>query len=163
MTDKVKTVSELQEMLREISKVNSEILSIVPDGIFGEETEDSVKSFQRFKGYNDDGKVNYELWEEIRGEYKNALFILSDPVNIVKIDKERFPLILGETGEEITVLNNMLRKFSDLHSNFTPVEGNTFSTETENNVREFQKIIFYDINGVVDKYTWNRLSEYYLL
>ncbi|MEE1139390.1 MAG: peptidoglycan-binding domain-containing protein, partial [Acutalibacteraceae bacterium] len=85
MNEKMTAIKELQQMLRDIAKTDSDIISVIPDGIFGEETEDSVKSFQRKKGQTDTGVVDYELWQAIAAEHKKALFELSDPIRITDI------------------------------------------------------------------------------
>ena len=79
MTDKQKAIMELQQRLRDISKVDKDVLSVIPDGIFGEETENSVRSFQRKQGLTETGIVDFELWDKINDEHKKALFILNAP------------------------------------------------------------------------------------
>lgn len=87
MNDKQRAIHELQQALRDISKTDDAVLSLIPDGIFGEETESSVKSFQRKFGLSETGTVDFELWEKIQDEKRKALFELSDPIQIVPIKK----------------------------------------------------------------------------
>ena len=164
MNDKQKAVSELQQALRDIAKTDSDILSVIPDGIFAEETEESVKSFQRKFGFTETGKVDFELWDKIQEERQKALFTLSEPIQVIAIKKEDLPLVLGQISKEVHMLNMMLNSLSEKYSNFENVgHGDEFSTKTKNEVEKWQKIIGHQVTGEVDKLTWNRLAEQYLL
>jgi peptidoglycan hydrolase-like protein with peptidoglycan-binding domain len=155
---------ELQQRLRNISKVHKDVPSVIPDGIFGEETEEAVKAFQRKFGFPETGVVNFELWDKINDESREALFILSDPIQITEIKNEDLPLVLGQIGREVQTLNMMLSRLGELYSNFGFEDiGDEFTDETEREVKKWQKVIGHDITGEVDKLTWNRLSEHYLL
>ena len=164
MNDKQKAVSELQQALRDIAKTDSDILSVIPDGIFAEETEESVKSFQRKFELTETGKVDFELWDKIQEERQKALFTLSEPIQVIAIKKEDLPLVLGQISKEVHMLNMMLNSLSEKYSNFENVgHGDEFSIKTKNEVEKWQKIIGHQVTGEVDKLTWNRLAEQYLL
>ena len=155
---------ELQQRLRNISKVHKDVPSVIPDGIFGEETENAVRAFQRKFGFPETGRVDFELWDRINEESKKALFILSDPIQVISIKKEDLPLVIGQVGREVHTLNMMLRRLGELYSNFRfENTGDEFTAETEREIRKWQKVIGHDITGEVDKLTWNRLAEHYLL
>lgn len=164
MNEKQTAIKELQQSLRDIAKVDSDIISVIPDGIFGEETEDSVKSFQRKHGFTDTGVVDFALWSKIAEERKKALFELSEPVQVIKISREDLPLVLGQESAQIHMLNMMLNELSARHDNFSNVgHGNVFTNETEAQVKNWQAVIAHDITGEVDKQTWNTLALYYLI
>ena len=155
---------ELQQRLRNISKVYKDVPSVIPDGIFGEETENAVRAFQRKFGFSETGVVDFEIWDRINEEGKKALFVLSDPNQVINIKNEDLPLVIGQIGREVHTLNLMLRHLGELYSNFRSENtGDEFTAETEREVRKWQKVIGHDITGEVDKLTWNRLAEHYLL
>ena len=155
---------ELQQRLRNISKVHKDVPSVIPDGIFGEETENAVRAFQRKFGFSETGVVDFEIWDRINEEGKKALFVLSDPNQVISIKNEDLPLVIGQIGREVHTLNLMLRRLGELYSNFRSENtGDEFTAETEREVRKWQKVIGHDITGEVDKLTWNRLAEHYLL
>ena len=164
MTDKERAISELQQALRDIAKTDSDILSVIPDGIFAEETEESVKSFQRKFGFTETGKVDFELWDKIQQERQKALFTLSEPIQVIAIKKEDLPLVLGQISKEVHMLNMMLNSLSEKYSNFENVGvSDEFSAKTKNEVEKWQEVIGHQVTGEVDKLTWNRLAEQYLL
>lgn len=155
---------ELQQRLRNISKVHKDVPSVIPDGIFGEETENAVRAFQRKFGFSETGVVDFEIWDRINEEGKKALFVLSDPNQVISIKNEDLPLVIGQIGREVHTLNLMLRRLGELYLNFSfENTGDEFTAETEREVRKWQKVIGHDITGEVDKLTWNRLAEHYLL
>ena len=164
LNDKQKAISELQQRLRDISKVDKDVLSVIPDGIYGEETEKSVSSFQRKYGLPETGVVDFQVWDRINDEHKKALFILSDPVQVISIKKEDLPLVSGQISKKVHMLNMMLNSLSEQYSNFQNVgHSDEFSTKTKEEVEKWQRVINHDITGEVDKLTWNRLAEHYLL
>lgn len=164
MNDKQRAIHELQQALRDISKTDDAVLSLIPDGIFGEETENSVKSFQRKFGLSETGTVDFELWEKIQDEKRKSLFKLSDPIQIVPIKNEDLPLVSGQVGKEVHTLNMMLSRLSELYSAFSISNvSNEFTEETEREVKKWQKVINHAATGEVDKLTWNTLAEHYLL
>lgn len=155
---------ELQQRLRNISKVHKDVPSVIPDGIFGEETENAVRAFQRKFGFSETGVVDFEIWDRINEEGKKALFVLSEPNQVISIKNEDLPLVIGQIGREVHTLNLMLRRLGELYSNFRSENtGDEFTAETEREVRKWQKVIGHEITGEVDKLTWNRLAEHYLL
>ena len=48
-------VTDLQRALREISRAESSVRPVVPDGVFGSETTQAVQQFQRSYGLNPSG------------------------------------------------------------------------------------------------------------
>ena len=164
MNDKMTATKELQQRLRDIAKTDSNIISVIPDGIFGEETEDSVKSFQRKIGQTDTGIVDFDLWERIGQEHKKALFILSEPLKTTNIRNEDLPLRQGQESAQVGFLNFMLNDLSEKFLNFqSPPQSNFFSEETKRQVENWQRVIFHEVTGEVDKQTWNTLSEFHLM
>ena len=141
MTDKERAISELQRTLRDIAKTDSDILSVIPDGIFAEETEESVKSFQRKFGFTETGKVDFELWDKIQQERRKALFILSEPNQVIPIKKEDLPLVWERyykvndfhkranmgTGLGLSIVKNILEMHgSRFGVESTPDQGSVF-------------------------------------
>ncbi|MBQ8504453.1 MAG: peptidoglycan-binding protein [Clostridia bacterium] len=163
MTEKEKAVSELQGYLRNISRVDSDILRVVPDGIFGEETTASVKSFQGKYGFEENGIVDYAVWTRIIEENRKAVFLFSEPRQIAQISNEDLPLSYGTQSNAVYHLKTMLLYLGQKHSNFNEVTvGNVFDSETESSVRQWQRALRIPDNGIVDKTTWNLLTDYYL-
>ena len=58
-------IRAMQTYLRYISRHIPEVQSVIPDGIYGVETENSVSSFQKYFDLPENGIIDYETWEMI--------------------------------------------------------------------------------------------------
>lgn len=74
-------IRTMQEYLRFISKNIEEIDSVIPDGIFGKETEKAVFSFQRYFDLPETGEIDYATWEMIVFVYQQL-----QSINEIHID-----------------------------------------------------------------------------
>ena len=157
-------VYEVQSYLRNIGRLDSDISRVVPDGIFAEEATEAVKSFQKKYGLNETGIIDYELWELIKEKNSEAVFIASEPNQIVAITNEDLPLKKGMDNSLVYTLHLMLNNASKRYENFTPLPlQSLFDEDTEREVRRWQRVISHTESGEVDKVTWNNLAEFYLL
>ena len=157
-------VYEIQGYIRNISRVDSEIPSLVPDGIYGEETARSVTAFQRKHLLPQTGRVNLDTWNKLLEENDKAVFMFSDPVKTAPARNRDFPLKKGKESHLNANVNLMLRRLSDFFSNFdraalTP----DYTEETERLIGIFQSVTGNTVTGETDKSTWNLLSYLYLL
>ncbi len=157
-------VFELQGYLRNIGRLDRDISRVVPDGIFGSETTDSVKSFQKKYGLNETGIVDYASWESIKNKNAEAVFAASEPIQVVRIKNEDLPLTIGMDNTLVYTLHLMLNRVSDEYDNFAPLRVTSlFDEDTEREVKRWQRVISQTESGEVDKTTWNTLAEFYLL
>ncbi len=157
-------VFEVQSYLRNIGRLDSDISRVVPDGIFGSETTEAVRSFQRKYGINDTGIVDFETWEMIKNINAEAVFTASEPIQIVRITNEDLPLVRGMNNTLVYTLHLMLNKLAESYENFTPLPlQSLFDGNTEREVMRWQRVTSQIETGQVDKLTWNTLAEFYLL
>ena len=157
-------VFELQSYLRNIGRLDSDISRLVPDGIFAEETTLSVKSFQRKYGLSETGVVNFETWKMIKVKSSEAVFTVSEPIQIIRITNEDLPLVKGIDNTAVYTLHLMLNYIASRYDNFSPLPLQSFFDEsTEKEVKRWQRVISHTESGQVDKTTWNSLAEFYLM
>ena len=157
-------VFEIQSYLRNIGRSDSDISTVVPDGIFGEETTAAVRSFQKKFGLAETGTVNYETWESIKNKSSEAVFEASEPAQVVPIKSSDLPLVTGTDNSLVYTLHLMLNSLATRFDNFTvlPVQS-VFDTDTERQVRLWQRVAALEETGQVDKETWNKLAAMYLI
>ena len=157
-------VFEAQSYLRNIGRLDSDISPVVPDGIFAAETTAAVKSFQKKYDLPETGTINYETWELIKSKNSEAVFIASEPVQIVRITNDDLPLVIGTDNTLVYNLHLMLNNVAERYDNFTPLPlQSLFDENTEREVKRWQRVISHTESGQVDKTTWNYLAEFYLL
>ncbi len=164
MTEREQAIFEFQQYLRNISRAFGEIPLIIPDGNFTDETEQSIKAFQKNNSLPVTGKVDFDTWEKLKDKNNRAVFESSDPRGSFPIKNEDLPLKEGMSSQAVQTLKLMLFNLSGRYSNFTEVEPSLFfDGETANNVLRFQEIAFLPLTGEVDKTTWNSLGDIFSL
>ena len=157
-------VYELQTYLRNISRTDAAVPSLIPDGIYGEETAESVMAFQRRHLLPQTGKVDFDTWKKLREESEKALFIFSRPLQTAPVTDRDFPLKKGKDSHLNGNINLMLTRLSEFYENFSGASpSSVYTDETERLTGIFQQLSGNTVTGEVDKNTWNLLSSLYLL
>ncbi len=157
-------VYEIQSYIRNISRLDKDIPSLVPDGIFGDETTESVLAFQRKNLLPQTGKVDFDTWNKILEENDRAIFVFSAPVQTAPARNSDFPLKKGKESHLNANVNLMLSRLSDFYDNFEDaVLSSDYTAETERLISIFQALTSTAVTGETDKNTWNLLSYLYLL
>jgi len=133
-------VNNVQQMLRRISS-SEEIPIIIPDGIFGADTEEAVIILQNKGGFDSSGIVDYETWEYI---------VLLDRENreIVRENKGVVP----KEDDAIKIAEIMLERISDSFGN---------AADERITVEEIQEASGLPQTGIIDKNTWNGIVGLY--
>ena len=160
-------VSFIQIRLNRISSNYPAIPKIDPvDGVFGKETEDAVRAFQRIFGLDRDGVVGKATWYRIQ-------FIFNSVKRLSELDSEglsfeeiptQFPTELktGDRGIYVFAAQYFLRWIStfDPVVPFVAFDG-IYGEETARAVSAFQQAYGLRQTGVVDNDTWNLLYDVY--
>lgn len=157
-------VFELQGFIRNISRYDKDIPSLVPDGFFGEETTESVTVFQRKHLLEQTGRVDFATWNKLLEENDKSVFAFSEPVQTAPAQTEDFPLKKDKESHLNGNVNIMLSRLAEFYSNFEgAVLSPDYTEKTERFIGIFQDITDIPQTGEVDKNTWNLLSYLYLL
>ncbi|MCD7891120.1 MAG: peptidoglycan-binding protein [Ruminococcus sp.] len=160
-------VKSLQIYLNRISR-NYPAISKIPeaDGVYGAETEDAVREFQRIFGLNATGTVNEATWYKIIYIYTSVKRIAeldSEGVRLEEIPRQYSEeLKIGMQSREISVLQYYLAVIGAYYEAVAPVEiTGYFGEETEKSVKSFQRVFGLSQTGVVDRATWNDMYRVY--
>lgn len=164
MTEKQRAVREIQQSLRNIEKNYSEEPSLIPDGIYSEETRMAVERFQRRQGLEVTGVVDYETWELIIRESRLVDKKREQPIQVVPIKNEDLPLRQGDNNEFVATAKMMLSRVADKYEKFNRLTvDNYFDSFTENEVIRWQSVAFLPESGEIDRETWDSLALHYLI
>ncbi len=155
-------VRELQNYLRTISRYKNSIPLIVIDGIYGEETKEAVKEFQRQNSLPVTGIVDERTWDAIYLEYLQIAEATDTPVCIEAFPSADFILSPGAVGEEVYFLQLMLIALGNKFDNIPklPLNGK-YEKETIDAVKKFQEKTGKETNGETDNLTWNDIARAY--
>ena len=161
-------VRTLQQQLNRI-RVNYPAIPAITrvDGVFGTETENAVKAFQRIFDLTADGVVGKKTWYRISYIYVavKRLGELNSEGERPQYDDNSYPGLLrfGDTGTSVQNLQFYLKTIAAFNP-FIPdlaIDG-FFGQGTENAVRAFQRTYGLGVDGIVGEETWNRIVSVYL-
>lgn len=156
-------VRVLQYFLSYIAAFNDFVQAPGFDGVFGEQTERSVLSFQKYKGLAENGVVDQNTWNQIYLEYRGIIDNLR-PQDALSITQP-YPgvdLRQGMTGESVRVIQEYLNYIAlFFRSVNTVAPTGFFGPATTNSVRNFQREFNLEPNGIVNKTTWDAIAAVY--
>ena len=137
------------------------------NGVFGQQTEDTVRAFQRTFNLTPDGIIGNATWYRIQYIYngvKRLNELESEGLTIEEIPSV-FPesLSLGSSGAGVLAVQYYLSYVAQF-LNTVPAVGidGSFGPSTDAAVRAFQRTYGLDVTGVVDEVTWDVLYDVYL-
>ncbi len=162
------SVRIIQQSLNVISGDYPLIPKIDPvDGIFGEETENAVTTFQRIFNLTPDGIVGRATWNKMILLYvaiQRLSELASEGQQYVGTDlgfPESFGI--GSTGPRVSSVQYFLLIISNFDNRIpAPQVTGTFDQLTERSVTAFQQAYNLDVTGILDEPTWTAIYDTYL-
>ena len=155
-------IRSAQTFLREIGNRYEEMPKVIPDGIYGEQTEASVKWFQNFRGLPVTGIIDKQTWDTLLEDY---LFLLSEreaPVCINLLPKNFDAIYPQEENRYLHPIQAMMKNLSMEFGTVSDLEVTGVHDEPSvNTVKSIQKILGKEENGTIDKAFWNDLAAIY--
>ena len=166
--DAENNVKLIQTWLNRISRNYPAIPKIAEEnGIFGVDTEASVRKFQEVFDLPQTGEVDKSTWYRIRQLY-NGVKGLSELVSEgITIDEASVPFVpeltVGMSGEPIRVIQYYLNVIAYFNPalELIPISG-VYDPATVNAVENFQRFYGLPVTGIVDDATWDMLSKIYV-
>lgn len=161
-------VQQIQLQLNRISADYSNIPKIVePDGLFGVNTEDAVKEFQRNFNLLQDGIVGKATWYKIKYIFtavSDLAELDSQGLTLSDVPKQYTEILsFGDRGSFVRTLQYYLATAAYYNNSVPSVKiDGIFGRETEDAVLAFERAYGLENNGVVSLEDWNRLSDVYL-
>lgn len=157
-------VRSLQTMLRVIAEDDFRIPTVVPDGIYGPSTMNSVSTIQRIYGLPITGITDQSTWDIIVSIYEPAFIRVgkAEPIEIIMEPGEVFRL--GESNAYIFLLQSMLTLFSQENASIKqPDHNGVLDDPTSNALAAFQHLSGLPATGELDKITWKYLVKHFML
>lgn len=158
------SVRRIQTVLYNLSQTDPEVKRVNPDGIYGEETAEAVRGFQRLHGLTVTGRVDFTTWRKLLSEERSAGERMSAPVGISPFSAPLRDGMLteGDRGDTVLIVKLMLRTLSIEHDYLEEIsDGNLFDSGTAEAVSRFQLIHGLEGTGDIDTPTWNMLARSY--
>jgi peptidoglycan hydrolase-like protein with peptidoglycan-binding domain len=158
------SVRSLQTMLRVLAEDDPMLLTVAPDGIYGQETMNAVSTFQRRYGIPVTGVTDQATWERIAGEYRPALVRIgkAEPIEIIFDPGQVFRL--GDSSPYLYLLQSMLLVLSKDHPTISqPPHTGVLDADTSAALAGFQVLAGLEPTGELDRETWKFLSRQFTL
>lgn len=155
-------ISEIQYYLAVIGAYYDAVVPIDITGYFGEETEKSVKSFQKVFGLPQTGVVDQATWNDLVRAYQGIVESVPFYENSNVALYPGTILKEGTSGESVRILQEYLSYIHETYNNI-PAVNNTgyFGPLTKQSVMAFQKEFGLPVNGVVGAATWDAIAGVY--
>ncbi len=157
----------IQRQLNRIGKNYPAIRPINdPVGIFGQDTEEAVRTFQRLFNLTEDGIVGKATWYKIKSIWAAVKRLAEVQSEGISEDDVRlvYPRQLqrGDSGDVIRSLQYFLSviAFFDPEVPDVALDG-VFGGQTENAVRAIQRQAGLAEDGIVGRDTWNAIVDTY--
>ena len=157
-------IRSLQTMLRVIAEDTPGMYALIPDGIYGPETVQTVAGFQRSHGLPSTGVADQQTWEQIVEVYEQAL-ISQDQAQPLEIILNPGQVIRkGERHPNLYIVQAILKVLSQSYGSIGEVLfTGVLDDATEDALFAFQQLSGLPATGRLDKRTWKHLALQYPL
>lgn len=157
-------IEMIQTYLRQLSYHDADIPAIAIDGVWGNETAEAVKAFQRKYELPQNGRVDLITWELLLSKYLESVHKYSTAEKLTFFPENNQGLSYGveNSGTGVGILQLVLRELSRLYPTFGDIQvTELYDPATVKAVIEFQRRNNLPPSGRVDKETWNRMAQQY--
>ena len=156
-------VLSIQYLLSLISEFVASVSAPIISGYYGQETVDSVISFQQTYGLPVTGIVDLVTWDTLHDNYAEFVkTLIENTAGDVAIPYPGTVLSQGAQNENVRLLQQYLNVITTAYPSIpSVVPDGIFSENTEEAVRAFQEAFGIDQTGIVAAATWNRITEIY--
>ena len=137
-----------------------EIPLINPDGIYGAETRDAVREFQRTHGLPVTGEIDYQTWTALYAAFLESRERTTRPSPVFHFPEEPgYETTPGENSDIVAIIQFILRTLAHEYDDISgsPPSG-VYDEGTMKDVRCFQNTHGIPDTGRVDRNTWNSLA-----
>ena len=156
-------ISVLQYYLAFIAAFYDNIPSPSVDGIFGDQTLESVLAFQRQFGLPEDGIVGRQTWYALQYQYDAILRSL--PAEYQSYSSLLYPgyyVTTGATGKVVEQLQTFINTIAENNPAVPSVTvDGVYGQQTQNAVIAIQKLVGQNPTGAVGPLTWNAIVNLY--
>ena len=157
-------VRSLQTMLRVLAEDDRNLFSLIPDGIYGNQTRQAVTAFQRKYGIPATGVVNQETWDRITAEHSPALVRLGPAEPLRLILNPNQIIRRGEAHPYLFLVQGMLTTLAEIYGSIlVPSMSGVLDMPTSESLASFQELSSLPQTGELDKITWKHLALQYPL
>ena len=163
--DYTNSVRQVQQSLRILGKNEENLPEVFVDGIFGKETDAAVKAYQKDRGFDPSGVVDNETWDSLMKSARRHKPDIEPPFSITPFIDTVSTAKFGEKRFSVYFIQLMFREMSEKYCGFDDIELNGINDgKTFEAIKMLQKCAgINDVNGTLDKITWDIAAELFKL
>jgi len=156
-------IRQIQERLRKISFYDLGVSSVIPDGIYGSTTKESVMSFQRNNNLYETGEVDNDTWDKINEEYRRTIRENEENLGMQIINEAELPIKIGDAATSLFVLQAMMYALAVELDNldYTEITG-VYDAKTQNAAEKIMILSGLEPKAELDREFINTLGELYM-
>ena len=153
----------LQKYLRRLSFEEGGPERVAIDGVFEDNTRQSLISFQKNVGLEPTGVADKETWDALFSEYSKIItWDYEEELSMFPKLPNDYSFGYGDEFLLVRILQLLMIELAIEYDAFEDIkETGVFDASTENAIRAFQKINLLDDTGRVDRRTWSRIVREY--
>ncbi|MBP3380534.1 MAG: peptidoglycan-binding protein [Ruminococcus sp.] len=149
-------ISEIQRYLGQIQLLSGDLMTVFPNGVYGDRTRAAVRDFQQDNGLPITGEIDSDTWNKITAVYIRLSRITPDAYQPFYYSGQKWQK--GDVGLPVWVIQSMFQELGKACDNIPPVSvSGEFMDDMEEAVRFFRKKCGLPDDCVVDRDTWNML------
>lgn len=154
------SIAELQDKLRYIEHHSQGGTNLAVDGIYGDNTRNSVANIQSGAGFEPTGEIDRDTLDFINTTYDGVTERNSPAVQIIAFPDSQVVLREGDEGFSSAVLNLMLAALANEFGNIPPIDStNRYGSDTALGAAAVQQAARLPVNGETDKRTFNAVAR----
>ena len=151
----------IQYFLSAVSFFNSAIPAPGTSGVYDEATRDSVIAFQAFSGLPQTGITDDATWNLLYDNYLGEIRSLTpEQIGSAVIPFPGVFLQLGDTGEDVTVLQKLINTASSVYGDIPPIPvTGIYDENTRDAVLAAETLFGLPADGIVGPLLWDTLAD----
>lgn len=159
-----KPIRSLQTMLRVLAESVEEYKALIPDGIYGPDTMEAVRIFQKRHQLPITGVTDQETWDRIAHEYGKALVEVTPPPALAVLLNPCQTITYGERNPAVYLAQVILLIMADKYNCLeAPEITGMLDLATRDAISAFQQISGLPPTGNLDRHTWKHLALHFPL
>ncbi len=155
-------IHNLQVFLRAISDKYDDIPSVIPDGVYGEDTKNAVSAFQKKFMLNETGTTDNSTWDAIVEVYREIERELRDPLCVRIYPEHGLKADTPSYTPTVYIIQNMMFALSEVFDNIpAPSVNGILDNRTSETIKAIQIASGLNPDGNINKVFWDYLAVIY--
>ena len=155
-------IRNLQVFLRTISRRYPSIPQVVPDGIYGETTQNAVKAFQDTFSLEPTGVTDNSTWDRIVSVYKQTELSFENGKKVGIYPEQGLDENHHSYYPTVIIIQSMLYALSQQFDNISrPSVNGILDAQTGESIKSLQLACGLNPDGNITKNFWNFLAAVY--